>query len=112
MKRRTFIKQSAMATAALTAAGYSRVLGANERIRVGFIGVGNRGSQLMHNFMDNEDARSPRFVMSYRPYTKRDRSKVNKRWLSIGKVPRMGETFPNKPEQYTDFRKMLEDKSI
>ena len=112
MERRAFLKQSAMTAAALTAASYNRILGANERIRVGFIGVGNRGSQLMLNFMDNADAEIAALCDVYKPYTSRDRSDVNKRWLSIGKVPRMGEKFPQKPEQYTDFRKMLEEKSI
>ena len=41
--RRRFLTTGA---AALTAAGYARVLGANDRVGVGFIGVGNRGSGL------------------------------------------------------------------
>src|SRR5947209_1316871 len=42
--RRDFLKVSAAgaATAALTASSYGRVLGANERIGVGFVGVGGR----------------------------------------------------------------------
>src|SRR5438132_13511940 len=42
--RRDFLKTTAAGAAALsmTAASYARVLGANERIGVGFIGVGGR----------------------------------------------------------------------
>lgn len=45
--RRSFIKGSATAGAAvaLTAASYDRVLGANEALRVGFLGVGGRCQQ-------------------------------------------------------------------
>ncbi len=42
--RRTFLKGSALAW---TAASYSRILGANERIRLGVIGTGGRGQYLM-----------------------------------------------------------------
>ena len=42
--RRAFAKKGA---AALTALGYQHVLGANDRVRLGFIGVGNRGNNLL-----------------------------------------------------------------
>ena len=32
-----------------------RVIGANDKVRVGFIGVGNRGTQLLHLFMEQPD---------------------------------------------------------
>ncbi len=41
--------------AAMTALSYSRVLGANDRIGLGVIGVGNRGSGVMGNFQMNPD---------------------------------------------------------
>jgi len=54
--RRTFIKTgTAAVTAALTAAQTSHVLGANDRVRLGFIGVANRGSQLIAAFLENPD---------------------------------------------------------
>jgi predicted dehydrogenase len=54
--RRTFAKAGATAAAfTLTAAQTQRVLGANERIRVGFIGVANRGRQVLNAFMDHAD---------------------------------------------------------
>jgi len=45
--RRTFIKQAALGTAAVLAYPTSTVLGANDRIRVGMIGVGDRGNDLL-----------------------------------------------------------------
>jgi len=45
--RRTFLKQAAMGTAAVLAYPSATVLGANERIRVGMIGVGDRGNDLL-----------------------------------------------------------------
>jgi predicted dehydrogenase len=45
--RRTFLKQAALGTAAVLAFPPSRVLGANDRVRVGMIGVGDRGTDLL-----------------------------------------------------------------
>jgi predicted dehydrogenase len=45
--RRDFLKQTALGTAAFLAHPPARVLGANDRVRVGMIGVGNRGQDLL-----------------------------------------------------------------
>ncbi|MGA9041962.1 MAG: Gfo/Idh/MocA family oxidoreductase [Terriglobales bacterium] len=45
--RRVFIKQAALGTAAFLAYPTAKVLGANDRIRVGMIGVGGRGQALL-----------------------------------------------------------------
>jgi predicted dehydrogenase len=45
--RRDFVKQTALGTAALLAYPSARVLGANDRVRVGMIGVGARGQELL-----------------------------------------------------------------
>src|ERR1700685_1420067 len=45
--RRTFLKQAALGTAAVMAYPASTVLGANDRVRVGMIGVGDRGNDLL-----------------------------------------------------------------
>ncbi len=44
-----------LAAATTSAASAARVLGANERIRLGFIGVANRGGQLMDAFLTHDD---------------------------------------------------------
>jgi predicted dehydrogenase len=53
--RRTFTKAGAAATFGLTAVQHARAQGANERIRLGFIGVANRGGQLISAFSKHND---------------------------------------------------------
>lgn len=85
-----------------------------EKIRVGFIGVGNRGSQLLNLFMQHPDCEVAALCDVYEPYRTRDRSQVDPRYLEIipGQVPKMGEKFPFQPKLYADYRRLLEDKSI
>lgn len=61
--RREFIKKSSLALAGVTIGqkGFpivdrdKKIMGANDRVRTGFIGVGNRGTQLLHLFMEQPD---------------------------------------------------------
>jgi predicted dehydrogenase len=119
--RREFLSKTALAAAGLTvgtqtfaAADYSNIPGAAERIRMGFIGLGNRGSQLLKLFMSHPDVEISAFCDLYEPYMTRDRSLVDPRYIKDlgGQIPKMGETFPNKVKKYNDFRKLLEDKDI
>jgi predicted dehydrogenase len=81
---------------------------------MGFIGIGNRGSQLLDQFMLNADCEVAALCDIYEPYRLRDRSKVDPRYLQMmeGQIPKMGEKFPFQPKLYTDFRKLLDDKDI
>ena len=54
--RRDFVKQAALGTAALLAYPPSRVLGANDRVRVGMIGVGGRGQELLKQVLQVRNA--------------------------------------------------------
>ena len=55
--RRTFLAASlAAGTAALSAQSYGRVIGANDRIRVGFIGVGGMGGSHIESCLALRDA--------------------------------------------------------
>jgi predicted dehydrogenase len=119
--RRKFIANSGIITAGvalgmpvMTAASYSRIKGANEKIRTGFIGIGNRGSQLLNLFMSQPDLEVAALCDIYEPYLHRDYSKVDPRYLQDrrGQVPKMGEKFSNSPEVYSDYRKLLENKNI
>lgn len=120
--RRDFITKSTLATAGITvglnaissATTVKKTMGSNEKIRVGFIGVGNRGSQLLNLFMQHSDCEVAALCDVYEPYLLRDRSKVDPRYLKDmpGQIPKMGEIFPEKPAVFSDYRKMLEDKSI
>ncbi len=53
--RRTFTKTLVLAGAG-TALAATKAAGANERIRLGFIGVGNRGDQVLDAFLKQPDA--------------------------------------------------------
>ncbi len=112
--RRQFLKTGATTSAFLMAPALLHSQNINDKIRVGFIGVGNRGTGLMHRFMQNNDVEVAALCDVYKPYTTRDRSQVDERILDSvgGKVPKMGETFPSTVKQYSDFRNLLEDKSI
>lgn len=118
ISRREFLSRSGMATAGATlgisaiSAKPHRILGANERIRVGFIGMGNRGSQLMNLFMAHPDVEVAALCDVYEPYTLRDRSVVHPRYLALDKVPGMGETFDTPPVRYSDFRDLLDQQDI
>ena len=116
ISRREFITKSSLVTAGATA-GISTlaspsILGANDRIRVGFIGIGNRGSQLLGWFMENKDVEVAALCDVYEPYLLRERSGVNQRFLDAGKVPGMNEQLDGKVKRYKDFRKLLEQKDI
>ncbi|MCG8310302.1 MAG: Gfo/Idh/MocA family oxidoreductase [Cytophagales bacterium] len=116
--RRKFITSSAAVAAGVSVSG--KILGApfiakrrnvNDTVRMGFIGVGNRGSQLLEWFRDNKDVEIAALCDVYEPYTSRDRSKVDKRYIEGGKVPKMGEDL-GKYRRYEDFRELLDRKDI
>ncbi|HLP72265.1 MAG TPA: Gfo/Idh/MocA family oxidoreductase [Bacteroidales bacterium] len=119
--RRQFVSAAGIVTAgvasgavSLKAGSYRRVQGANDKLNVGFIGVGNRGSQLLGLFMRNQDVNIAGLCDLYEPYLLRDRSIVDPRYIKDipGQVPKMGESFSAKPERYSDFRKLLDNKNI
>src|SRR5258708_32321622 len=49
--RRDFTRDAAAATAI----SYSRIKGANDRLQLGYIGVGNRGTQVHEAFLEHGD---------------------------------------------------------
>ncbi len=116
--RREFIGKTGMVTAGTTLGAHtlsakSRAgTGAGDKIRVGFIGVGNRGSQLLGNFIKNPAVEVAAFCDVYEPYLTRDRFKVHKPYLDMGVVPRMGEGFGSEVKRYSDFRELLEQKDV
>ncbi|MBT3385393.1 MAG: Gfo/Idh/MocA family oxidoreductase [Prolixibacteraceae bacterium] len=119
--RREFITKSTTAVAgvsvglnAFSSAQTSRIFGANDKVRMGFIGIGNRGSQLLNLFMQNKNCEVAALCDVYEPYTTRDRSQVSPRFTELlgGRIPKMGEKFPKQPKIYNDYQKLLEDKDI
>lgn len=121
LTRREFMATAGIVTAGvatgagtLNAASYNRVQGANDKVNLGFIGIGNRGSQLLGLFMKHQDVNVAGLCDIYEPYLLRDRSMVDPRYIKDmpGQIPKMGEAFAAKPERYSDFRKLLENKTI
>lgn len=80
--------------AAMTAASYSRVLGANEAMQLGVIGAGDRGTYVMTQFMKNEKVRVAALCDIYAEHIDRARQKA-------------GEA-----QSFTDHRKLLEQKNL
>jgi predicted dehydrogenase len=120
MNRRDFLKNSvtlatgtALAMEAISAPAVQSSNRANEKIRVGFIGVGNRGTQLLHGFMEQKDCQVAALCDVYEPYLTRDRSQVDPEILKSGSpIPKMGEAFDSSVARYNDFRRLLEQKDI
>lgn len=119
--RREFLRHSTAATAGMTlglnligATDMRSARGANEKIRVGFIGVGNRGTQLLHGFMAQDDVDIVALCDVYEPYLSRSHADISKSILDSigGRAPKMGEKFSGKVAKYKDFRRVLDRKDI
>jgi len=93
LSRRRFLKSGAVA--AFTAASWSRVLGANERIGVGSIGVGLMGRIHLRNLHAQSDARVVAVAETYRP-----------------RLDAAAELTGGAATKYGDFRRLLEDKAV
>ena len=117
MNRRTFIKTAA---AAATAPYVAKSAPGSQKIRMGFIGIGNRGSQLLQSFMRMPDAEVVALCDVYEPYLKRDHSAIDPNILEYcslgGKepwfIPSLDEKFEKPPRLYSDYRKLLEDREV
>ena len=81
--------------AAATAAGYSRILGANARVGVGYIGLGNRGDQVHDAFLEHGDAQTVAVC------------DLREDYLDFA-VKKSRAT----PSRYRDYHKLLEDKNV
>ncbi len=98
INRRDFVKRAALTTAgvSLSMAGLNtrRVLGANDRIRLGVIGTGRQGIDNMRNFM-RHGVEVAAVCDVYQP-------NLDKGLQAAG----------GKAKTYTDFRQLLEDKEM
>src|SRR5204863_835883 len=94
LTRRHFIK-SGTAAAALTAASWNRVLGANDRVGIGVIGFGLIGRIHTRNFKAQPDAQVIAVSETFRP-----------------RMDAAAELVGGHVAQYGDLRKLLEDKNV
>jgi len=90
MNRRQFARATAIG-----ALSYSRILGANDRIQMGFIGLGNRGDQVHEGFLEYGDSRTVAICDLREDYL--DFAATKSR---------------STPARYTDYRKLLENKDV
>jgi predicted dehydrogenase len=111
LNRRMFSRGAAVAATAASLAP-ARVLGANEQVRLGFIGVGNRGCQLLKGFLAQPDAKVVALCDVYAPYLNAAYDKVDPRFANLERrIPRMPEV-PVDVDRVKDFRRVLERKDI
>jgi predicted dehydrogenase len=92
--RRDFTKTGAAAGLA-TALSAGRVHGANERVRLGFIGLGNRGDQVLDAFLAHKDHDIVAVCDIYQPYLDFAARKVG-----------------TGPKHYKDYRALLDRKDV
>ncbi len=106
--RRSFIKKTAGASAALVAGGvlpgfsaksYGRILGANEKIRVSIMGVNARGLSLSEEYAMQDNCEVIHIC------------DVDSRAIERA-VNKVFETAGNRPLGFGDFRKSLENKDV
>ena len=110
MNRREFVKTAAVGLAAAPAVVRAQ---SGQKIRMGFIGIGNRGSHLLRLFMEQPDVEAVALCDVYEPYLNRDRNAVAKEFFEFRvPVPKMDEKFTVQPKRYSDYRKLLEDKNV
>src|SRR5262245_57134636 len=99
INRRQFVKQSVGAAAAWTALSQARVAGANERIVVGVMGVGGRGTALAGMFAPRPDVEIAYLC-----------DPDSRRLPYARKAVEQAQGGPVKFVQ--DFRRMLEDRAV
>ena len=130
MQRREFIKSGVMAAGAMAVPNILGAQGSSGRVRMGFIGVGNRGTQLMHIFMKDPLVEVTALADIYEPYLKRDDSAFDPKFLEWGLKGRLP-NFRNKDgslkkqevelatrikagacKLYTDYKALLADPNV
>ena len=88
-------RRSAVSLTAIAAASYSRLLGANDRVQVGFIGYGLIGGQHVHDFKNQTDVDMAAMFDAYQP-------RLEQGVAACG----------GKAKAYSDFRKLIDDKDL
>jgi predicted dehydrogenase len=79
---------------------------------MGFIGVGNRGDQLLDAFALQPDVEIAALCDVYEPYARRDPGAIHPRFRSMGRIPRMRARVAASVPRERDFRRLLDRKDI
>ena len=88
-------RRTATRALALTALSYSRILGANDRVRMGYVGLGNRGDQVHDAFLEHGDNQTAAVCDLRDDYMD----------FAIKKSRAA-------PAKFTDYRKLIESKDV
>ncbi|MBI1873911.1 MAG: Gfo/Idh/MocA family oxidoreductase, partial [Acidobacteria bacterium] len=99
VNRREFLQATIAAGIAARSSSLGAAQGANDRIRVGIIGCGNRGNQVATDWMKHKDS-----VFTAACDVARDRLEKT--------AARLGDTQGSKVEMYEDYRRILERRDI
>jgi predicted dehydrogenase len=91
LTRRDFARAAGVATAL----SYSRILGANDRVRMGYIGVGNRGDQVHDAFLEHADNETVALCD-----------------LRDDHMDFAAKKSRATPKRYKDYKKLLDDKDV
>jgi predicted dehydrogenase len=94
MNQNEIARRSFLTATAITAASYSRVLGANDTIQLGVIGAGDRGTYVMTNFQKNSSVHVAAVCDIYSEHIDRARQKATD------------------AKSFSDHRKLLEEKGL
>src|SRR3954454_5916502 len=89
--RRDFARTAGVATAL----SYSRIMGANDRVRMGYIGLGNRGDQVHDAFLEHGDQETVAVCDLRNDYME----------FAIKKSRAQ-------PKKYSDYHALLDDKNV
>jgi predicted dehydrogenase len=114
--RRDFSKAAlaGVAVAAAPAAGHAgRVIGANDRVRIGCLGVGYRGVQVLNAFVKHKDAEIVALCDVYEPYLNGQFDRIHPHFKELAyRVPSRLPDFGGPVERHKDFRRILDKKDI
>ncbi len=85
----------AKAAGLTTALSYGRILGANDRVGIGYIGLGNRGDQVHDAFLEHGDAQTVAIC------------DLREDYMDFAAKKSRGT-----PTRYKEYKKLLEDKNV
>jgi hypothetical protein len=110
--RRDFTRAALTGAAAVSmpaVARAGRVIGANDHVRIGLIGVGYRGVQVLYAFGAHKDAEIASLCDVYEPYLNGQFDKIHPHFKKLGyvvpsRLPDLGGAL----QRHTDFRRVLD----
>ncbi|HON09111.1 MAG TPA: Gfo/Idh/MocA family oxidoreductase, partial [Verrucomicrobiota bacterium] len=94
MKRRKFLRNIAAIGIGMSVVK-PKIFGANDKVQIGFIGLGNRGDQVLDAFLPHQDIAITALCDLYQPYIDFAAKKAG-----------------GNPKQFKDYRKLLEQKDV